>query len=43
MPVRKTSNGWFWGSKGPFKKKKKAEQVGRAAYSSGYKKNKKKK
>lgn len=41
MPVRKTSKGWFWGSKGPFKTKKKAEQVGRAVYSSGYKKKKK--
>ncbi len=41
MPVRKTSKGYYWGSKGPFKTKKKAQAVGRAAYASGYKKKKK--
>ena len=40
MPIRKTSKGWFWGSHGPFKTKKKAASVARAAYSSGYKKKK---
>lgn len=42
MPVRKTSKGYYWGSKGPFKTKKKAEQVAKAAYASGYKQKKKK-
>ena len=41
MPVRKTAKGYYWGSKGPYKTKKKAEEVGRAAYASGYKKRKK--
>lgn len=41
MPVVKKSNGWYWGSKGPFKTKKKAEEVARAAYASGYKGRKK--
>jgi hypothetical protein len=36
MPIRKTKKGWKWGSKGPFKTKKKAQQVARAAYASGY-------
>lgn len=40
MPIRKTAKGWKWGSKGPFKTRKKAEQVARAAYASGYKKKK---
>ena len=43
MPIKKTSKGWYWGSKGPFKSKKKARQVEKAAYASGYKKKKKKK
>jgi hypothetical protein len=43
MPIRKTSKGWYWGSKGPFKTKKKAGEVGKAAYASGYKKKPKKK
>jgi hypothetical protein len=43
MPVRKTSEGYFWGTKGPFKTKEQAEAVGRAAYASGYKKDDKKK
>lgn len=41
MPIRRTkTNGvkWYWGSQGPFKTKKKAEQVARAAYASGYRK-----
>ena len=43
MPVRKTPKGWYWGAKGPFKTKKKASQVGQAAYASGYNKKKRKK
>jgi len=38
MPIRKTKKGWYWGGKGPFKTRKKAEQVARAAYANGYKK-----
>ena len=37
MPIRHTKEGWWWGSKGPFKNKKKAEEVARAAYANGYK------
>ena len=40
MPIRKTKKGWFWGSRGPFKTRKKAAAVGRAAYTGGYKKKK---
>lgn len=40
MPIRKIKGGWKWGSKGPFKTKKKASQVARAAYASGYKSRK---
>lgn len=36
VPIRRTEKGWWWGSKGPFPTKEKAEQVQRAAYSSGY-------
>lgn len=36
MPVRRTAKGYYWGSKGPFKTKKKAEEVAKAAYASGY-------
>ena len=41
MPLRKTTKGWMWGSKGPFSTKAKALQVARAAYASGYKSEKK--
>ena len=37
MPIRQTDEGWYWGSKGPFKTKKKALAVQGAAYASGYK------
>jgi len=37
MPYRKTTKGWFWGSKGPFPTLQKAQAVARAAYASGYK------
>lgn len=36
MPIRKTDKGWYWGSKGPFDTKAKAQAVARAAYASGY-------
>lgn len=36
MPIRKTDQGWYWGSKGPFATKQKAIDVGRAAHASGY-------
>lgn len=39
MPYRKTTKGWFWGSKGPFPTLQKAQAVARAAYASGYKEN----
>ena len=42
MPIRKVQGKWYWGSKGPFKTKKKAEAVQRAAYASGYKGKRKK-
>lgn len=41
MPIRHTKKGWYWGSKGPFKTKKKAQAVARAAHASGYKSKKK--
>lgn len=37
MPYRKTDQGWFWGSKGPFSTKQKAIDVARAAYAHGFK------
>lgn len=37
MPIRKTDNGWMWGSKGPFPTKSQALAVARAAYAHGYK------
>ncbi|WKW35124.1 hypothetical protein [Phage DSL-LC06] len=40
MPIRKTAKGYKWGSLGPFKTKKQAQQVAQAAYASGYKKKK---
>lgn len=36
MPIRKTDKGWYWGSKGPFATRAKAQQVATAAYASGY-------
>jgi len=42
MPLRKTQQGWMWGSKGPFPTKAKALSVARAAYASGYKSENKK-
>lgn len=37
MPIRHTDKGWYWGSKGPFTTRAKAQQVATAAYASGYK------
>lgn len=38
MPIQRKPDGWYWGSKGPFKSRAKAQQVATAAYASGYKK-----
>ena len=38
MPINKKDDGWYWGGKGPFKSKDKAEEVQRAALASGYQK-----
>jgi hypothetical protein len=43
MPIRRTDQGFYWGSKGPFPTREQAEAAARAAYSSGYKENKSKK
>ena len=37
MPINKKDDGWYWGGKGPFKSKEKAEEVQRAALASGSK------
>ena len=39
MPIRKTGDGWFWGSQGPFATKVKALQVARAAHANGFEEN----
>ncbi|WP_188245907.1 DUF2213 domain-containing protein [Enterobacter sp. E12] len=36
MPVHQKEGKWYWGSKGPFVSKEKAEEVERAAYANGY-------
>lgn len=42
MPIKKTSKGYKWGSKGKtYPTKKQAAKQARAAYASGYKKVKK--
>jgi len=38
MPIAKKSDGWYWGGKGPFATKSKAQAVARAAYANGYSK-----
>ena len=43
MPYKKTDQGWFWGSKGPFATKQKAIDVARAAYASGFHEEKRQK
>lgn len=37
MPIVKKQDGWYFGSKGPFVTRAKAQQVATAAYASGYK------
>ena len=39
MPIKRTDKGWYWGSKGPFKSKRKAQKVAQATYASGYQKS----
>jgi len=36
MPVHQIDGKWYWGSKGPYVSKEKAEEVERAAYANGY-------
>ena len=36
MPIRLRNNKWYWGSKGPFDSRKKAEKVAQAVHASGY-------
>jgi len=38
MPISNKNGKWYWGSKGPFDSRKKAEEVARAAHASGYEK-----
>lgn len=37
MPIQHKPDGWYWGSKGPFDTKTKAQQVATAAHASGFK------
>ena len=36
MPISKRGDKWYWGSKGPFDSRIKAEEVAKAAYAAGY-------
>jgi len=36
MPIRQAKGKWYWGTQGPFDSKKKAQEVAKAAHSSGY-------
>ena len=36
MPICQRGDKWYWGKRGPFNSRKKAEEVARAAHSSGY-------
>ena len=36
MPILQRDKKWYWGSKGPFPSRKKAEKVAQAAHASGY-------
>ena len=38
MPISERNGKWYWGSKGPFDSRKKAEEVAQAAHASGYEK-----
>ena len=42
MPITKKKDGWYWGSRGPYKTLLKAEEVAAAANASGYKSKKSK-
>jgi len=37
MPLAHKTDGWYWGSQGPFATKDKALAVARAAHASGFK------
>jgi len=39
-PLTKNQAGWYWGLKGPYATKDKAQQVAQAAYATGYKQQK---
>ena len=36
MPIKQKNGKWYWGSQGPFKSKKKAEEVAQAAHAAGF-------
>ncbi|RFT05314.1 DUF2213 domain-containing protein, partial [Edwardsiella anguillarum] len=36
MPVHQKDGAWWWGKKGPFRTREKAEEVERAAFANGY-------
>ena len=38
MPIERRKGKWWWGSKGPFDSRQKAEEVSQAAHASGYEK-----
>jgi len=38
MPIERRKGKWWWGSKGPFDSRQKAEDVSQAAHASGYEK-----
>ena len=40
MPIRKKADGYYWGSKGPFKTRSEALKVQRAAHANGWKEKK---
>ena len=40
MPIQHKPDGWYWGSKGPFRTRAKAQLVATADYASGYKEGK---
>jgi hypothetical protein len=37
MPISRSQAGWYWGFKGPYATKHKAQQVAEVAYATGYK------
>ena len=36
MPISQRNGKWYWGSKGPFDSRQKAEEVAQAAHASGF-------